>query len=406
MSIEVAAKSIISSKLDENYSIQVYETIIDLEEVWDSLVPVKKFFLRTPYLKVVEKSPPKDIKPLYILFRDAQGEPVGVSYCMLKNFKADESLNYEKAQSKNCFFNAITKYFRNFVAGKIVIDTLVMGNLLLTGEYAYYFKVPLEKDTIFKYLDQSITILQESFKSKGTQLSVHLIKDFYGKVEVKDERLADKFYEFKVEPNMKLDVRDHWLNFDHYLADMKSKYRVRTKKAIKRKEQLVLRDLTVDEIVSYSSQLYDLYLSIAKNVGFNLVDLNQNYLLDLKKAFGDDFRVFIFELDGEILSFFTLFQLEDVLDAHYIGFEKELNKQYDLYLNMLLEMVRFGIDNKFKQIHFSRTASEIKSSIGANPVDMYCYIKHQSTVTNKFMPHIFEYLRPEENWTQRLPFKD
>jgi len=281
-----------------------------------------------------------------------------------------------------------------------------MGNLLLTGEYAYHFNVGISKEIIFKYLDQSITALQESFKNKGTTLSVHLIKDFYGKVGVKDEQLADKFYEFKVEPNMKLDIRSHWGQFDDYLADMKSKYRVRTRKAIKRKNNIVIRDLSVEDIVECSNQLYDLYLSIAKNVGFNLVDLNRDYIIDLKKKFGDDFRVFVFELDGKILSFFTLFQLNDILDAHYIGFEKDLNKQYDLYLNMLLEMVRFGVENGFKQIHFSRTASEIKSSIGAYPVDMFCYIKHKSTVTNKFMPHIFEYLRPEENWTQRLPFKE
>ena len=293
---------------------------------------------------------------MYILFKDAMGNNVGVSYCMVKNFKAEESLNYEKDQSKNCFFNAITKYFRNFVAGKIVIDTLVMGNLLLTGEYAFHFNIDLEKERIFKYLDQSITILQESFKSKGTELSVHLIKDFYGKVDVKDEQLADKFYEFKVEPNMKLDISIHWDKFEDYLADMKSKYRVRTKKAIKRKGPLVLRDLTALEIEQNADQLYDLYLSIAKNVGFNLIDLNRNYLLELKKQFGDDFRVFIFELDGEILSFFTLFQLGEILDAHYIGFEKDLNKQYDLYLNMLLEMVRFGIEKGFRQIHFSRNS--------------------------------------------------
>ena len=61
MNIEVAAKSIINSKLDENYSIHVYETIVDLEDVWDEQVPMHKFFSKNFLLESCRKKAPLKI---------------------------------------------------------------------------------------------------------------------------------------------------------------------------------------------------------------------------------------------------------------------------------------------------------------------------------------------------------
>jgi hypothetical protein len=44
-----------------------------------------------------------------------------------------------------------------------------------------------------------------------------------------------------------------------------------------------------------------------------------------------------------------------------------------LYLNML------SINKGFKEIIFARTALEIKSSVGAKPIQMYGYIGHTSS---------------------------
>ncbi|MEM9990948.1 MAG: 8-amino-7-oxononanoate synthase, partial [Bacteroidota bacterium] len=76
-----------------------------------------------------------------------------------------------------------------------------------------------------------------------------------------------------------------------------------------------------------------------------------------------------------------------------------------LYLNMLYDIVRVGIENHMQEICMSRTALEIKSSVGAEPYDLYSYVRFSNSVVNKFSKSIFNYLDTEEDWVQRKPFK-
>jgi len=68
-------------------------------------------------------------------------------------------------------------------------------------------------------------------------------------------------------------------------------------------------------------------------------------------------------------------------------------------------MTAFGIEYQFKKIIFGRTALEIKSSIGAEPIMMSGFIFHTNSFINKFMPKIFPKLEPTLAWQQRHPFK-
>jgi hypothetical protein len=96
----------------------------------------------------------------------------------------------------------------------------------------------------------------------------------------------------------------------------------------------------------------------------------------------------------------------DELDAHYLGYEDEVNRDHQLYLNMLLNIVQCAIEKRFRSIFFARTALEIKSSVGAEPHDMYFYLQHSKGFHNKLLPHIFNLLDPKEEWTPRSPFKE
>ena len=72
---------------------------------------------------------------------------------------------------------------------------------------------------------------------------------------------------------------------------------------------------------------------------------------------------------------------------------------------MLLDMVDFSIHHQFKRIIFGRTALEIKSTIGAEPVEIFGLIKHKNFLANQFMKNIFPSLSPKTEWIQRKPFK-
>jgi hypothetical protein len=95
-----------------------------------------------------------------------------------------------------------------------------------------------------------------------------------------------------------------------------------------------------------------------------------------------------------------------VLETYFLGYDEHVQKEKMLYLNMLYNMTKFGIENQFKKIIFGRTALEIKSSIGAKPVVMSGFIYHTNTWINKMLPKIFPNLEPTLVWQQRHPFKE
>jgi len=93
------------------------------------------------------------------------------------------------------------------------------------------------------------------------------------------------------------------------------------------------------------------------------------------------------------------------MEAHYLGYDKSKNAQHQIYLNMLYDLIKEGIDARVDKIQFARTALEIKSSVGAVPYDMLCYLKHKTTWKNKFLPKLLSFMVPEKEWQPRSPFK-
>ena len=204
---------------------------------------------------------------------------------------------------------------------------------------------------------------------------------------------------------MILKMKPSWLNFDDYLLDMKSKYRVRLKNAMKKFAPIERRVLSLEEVRTYNSEMYSLYSEILEGSGFVLAMGRENYFEELKRQLGDALQVTGYFLDGKLVGFYTWVVEGDKMDSHFIGFKKELNNTYQLYLNILLDLVRDGIKEKVASIYYFRTALEIKSSVGAEPYDMTCYYKQMNPLLNKLVPPIFDYFIPQQTWKQRHPFK-
>ncbi len=66
--------------------------------------------------------------------------------------------------------------------------------------------------------------------------------------------------------------------------------------------------------------------------------------------------------------------------------------QYDTYIKILLEIVRFGIENGYKSIDMGQTTDETKLKLGCKYKMLYALINHSNPVINYFLqkivPHI------------------
>ena len=387
-----------------NIDASISNRIADIAPTWDSVVP-NESFAKSCYLEALESCNPDRLKNMYVvLSRD--GREVGVVLLQTLVLRLAESFDYDSYTTNRSFWSKIWQKTRQTAISWITFRMLTVGNLYLTGQYGIHFKENgYSNQERFAIVGDLLKLLRKELCGTDYRFSGILYKDFFPE-QSPDDTKPLSLIEFKIDPNMILNLRPSWLTFDDYLLDMKSKYRVRLKNAIKKFKGVERRILSPEEVVKYNGRMYELYNKILDGSGFVLAMGKENYFAQLQEKFGEELHVIGYFLNGEMIGFYTWVMEGEKMDSHFIGFEPQLNGRHQIYLNILLDLVKDGIAQKANSIYYFRTALEIKSSVGAEPQEMSCYFKHASPLLNKaVVPIAFKYFVPKQNWKQRHPFK-
>ncbi len=398
----------ISSATDKGLNYFITDSVQNLTEAWDMLAETP--LLQRDFLLAIETAPPIGMRFLYMLLYNGLN-PIGIFYFQEVPFQAGQSINYQgddNIENGRCpsFFGQLHLLIRKQVARKIGFSTLVCGNLLLTGPYGARFHKDIPIDSHHNWIEFAFNKVENWLSEQKREVPpVQLIKEFYSQGEKHlPFRGEKKWHGFRIQPNHIMHIPASWNTMEDYVNALQSKYRVRYRRALKKKDQVFIRELNLEETRKFSSALYHLYLQIAGNAGFNMVHLQSDYIASTKEHLGDGFKVFVFEKEGQLVGFYSYFMQGGNMDVHYIGLNKSENIAHQLYLNMLFQVIEDAIMAKCKSINFGRTAPEIKSSVGAETIQMDCYIRHQSPLIQKSVPLLLDFLQPKLKWEERHPF--
>lgn len=375
---------------------KIYNHIRELPNNWDD-VAVSNVFLQTHYLEVLEKSAPTNMQCFYIGIFENQ-ELIGVSLAQYLDLNKLESFG----ERDKCF----KTFIRNFIFKNFASHTLFLGNNMITGQNGYTFKKEIVAISIAEIMSKCADEIITYFKNQGVKIHIVSFKDFYPESAIELKKSSfDLLYEFNTQPNMIFNLNENWKSLENYVASFTKKYRDQYKRAHKKIEGIETRELSLDEIISQENRIYELYFHVAKNAPFNTFFLAKNHFSSFKKQCGPKFILIGYYLNNELVGFHTLLLNGETLETYFLGYDVQIQKEKMLYLNMLYNMTQFGIEKHFKKIIFGRTALEIKSSIGAEPVIMSGFIYHTNTWINKILPKLFPKLEPTLVWQQRHPFK-
>ena len=368
-------------------------------------------FLNLDYLETLEQVPPTDFSFAYLVIQHRlTGKVVGFMACQVKDFDASKSLNYDAETAS--FYEKIKVNIQKALARLTRFSTLIIGNLSLTGEHSFYFNHAELTDLDLKkqlYTEGVAFLKKQLFDKYKIKIASVFVKDFYQNspdYALMQAVKKDGYNEFQVEPNFVFDLKPSWKTLEEYQNDLASKYRVRAKRAFKKLgSDVEKKEFFEERILANHLEINALYNQVSKNAGFNLLELHTDYFFQMKANLGERFRLFGYFLDSKLIGFYTMIDDGEELEAHFLGYEASLNGERQIYLNMLFDLIRLGIEGKFKRIIFSRTAHEIKSSVGAEPVEMSLFIKHDNLIVNRLLVTILRILSPREKWTPRAPFK-
>jgi hypothetical protein len=396
-------------RLTKKPEIKIFQYSRELNSEWDSFT--NSTLLSKAFLGAIEQAAPNGMTFRYIVVIDSDSNQILASfYCQILHFNAARSLGLDEDCPKDevSFFCGVNEYFKRKVAGSIDFYTIVCGNLLLTGPYGWRFNEDVDSHNREIIMENAINALRDEMKSRDMlSPAVTLVKEFYPHRSPSQGWVKKgKWHRFRIQPNLIMEIRPEWSHFGDYLAALSSKYRIRYRRALKKLSEVCMLELSAEEILSNQHLLYQLYLNIARNVGFNMTLINESYLYAVKSALGEKFKVIAFIKNDKIVGFYSYFVCEENVEAHFIGLDAESNKEHQLYLNMLYQLLETAFTTHKKSLVLGRTANEIKSSIGAVALEMDCFIRHRSKLYQKFTPGLIDYLQPKASWQARSPFSE
>lgn len=303
--------------------------------------------------------------------------------------------------TKNIKISSTLKRIINRLFCNSHICVLFCGNVFLSGEYGTFLKDGEAKVATFKAIAEGVKKLTKNTK----KLSAVFVKDFEDEsLHITDQLQSYDYASMHVEPNMIITLKPEWQSFEDYKNALKSKYRVKVNKADSKSEVLESKLFTEADILFYKDQLQDLYQNTIDNADFNAQILNLDTYIHLKKAFKDQFIVKGYFLEGKLVGFLSAMQNGKHLDAHFIGIDYAKNKEFGIYTRILNDYVRLGIATKSDQINLGRTASEIKSTLGATPKMLTCYCKHKRYLPNQILKPFIKNVHIK-SFKQHQPFK-
>lgn len=387
---------IVPHDLNPAYSFTIYNETAQLPLNWDDLA-VSTVFLSKKYLEVLERAAPENMICHFIGIFDNE-TLVGIAITQFLNLNILESFGERDKCIKTTIRNIIFKRFASHV--------LVIGNNMLTGQNSFAFAPFINTQQALETLFEAVTALRKIFQTKGIKIHITTYKDF-DQQEIKnfDPTVFKDNYKFSTQPNMVFTIDPKWEHEDHYINALSKKYRDQYKRGRKKASSIEKRKLSLEEIIALENTIYNLYFHVATNAPFNTFFLPKNHFSVFKAAFKDKFLFYGYFLDGKLIGFNTLIKNGAVMDTYFLGYDEKIQREKMLYLNMLYDMIAYSINKKFTKIVFARTALEIKSSVGAKPIEMFGLMQHSNSLITTLLPRFFKYLEPETHWQERNPFK-
>lgn len=356
---------------DLSYTSNVYKTVDTIPQVyWESLNCCSNLYYSPEFLRSFELAN-TDIEFNYIFILK---DKVAVAFANTQIV----TIGIETITKNITMSNRIRRVVNNMFCKK-QIRVLFCGNIFLSGEYGTFLKQNEPKTETFTAIAKSV----EQLSKNTNRLSALFIKDFKNEsLYITDHLKSYDYAAMHVEPNMIIKLKPEWQSFQDYTMALKSKYRVKANRADAKSEALETKLFSEKDIEIYKNELQNLYQNTIDNADFNAQILNLDTYNHLKKAFREKFIVKGYFLDNHLVGFLSAMQNDTNLDAHFIGIDYAKNKEFSIYPRILNDYVRLGIETNSNQINLGRTASEIKSTLGAKPEALTCYCKHKRYLPN------------------------
>lgn len=185
-------------------------------------------------------------------------------------------------------------------------------------------------------------------------------------------------------------------SFEGYLSALRSPYRRRIKLALEK-----INPIRIDKIVNHTfdDPLYQLYLEVLHKSQYPLETLPIDFFKEAK----EDIYVFY---ENQLPIAFVMVKAHDH-QGYFLFGGMAYNKRdtYDLYYNMLILMIKWGIEKNLATISFGQTAESSKCRLGCEIEPRYMSVFTKYPWVNSLLGLVMPLLEYKEDGKQYHVFK-
>ncbi len=391
------------------YQFAITDSIRQLRpEEWDALTASSSFFLRRPYLELLETVLPEDVSPRYALaYRD--GVPVVAVAMQTVTIPVERLRKTPSRGSQGTVPDASPsagqgRAFAPPALGQLGARVLVCGNLLSWGSHGIAVRQGEDMATLWPAVAEALYRVRRADRLRG-QPNLVLVKDLDESTWSGVESLERFSYRpLETEPNMILTLPEACHSYEDYLSALTARYRKAARKTLQAIEKAGLQVQTLSDLTPHADRIHELYLIVHGRARVRLVTLHPHYILALASLLGEKFRCTAIRDHDRILGFVTTLKDGDVAVGYYIGFDAAANRKYPIYFRLLQAVVDDAIRLDCRRISLGRTALEPKARLGAKPVTTRCWLRHRIPVMNLVVRQLLRAVTHDEA-PERGPFK-
>lgn len=165
-------------------------------------------------------------------------------------------------------------------------------------------------------------------------------------------------------------LRLRWKSFEDYLASQRSAYRHRLQKALKKGREQRFRFLQDNR--EFEEVYHSFYLRLNETSRIRVEKLDFSWFRS------DLGRILICEHDGKPQGFAQAIENGKELVWAFVGHCQEDNAARDIYLNLILRLIRYGIENGFEIFEMGQTAEDAKLRLGGTYTPLNALVRHSS----------------------------
>ena len=195
-----------------------------------------------------------------------------------------------------------------------------------------------------------------------------------------------------------------WDSFSSYLASMRASYRRQVRSSLRARLEAGLQVHRLEKNFACSETIFGLYRQTILRAQQRLETLNPEFFRLLNVSLGQQAEVILIELDGRPLAMALMLFTGNVATFLFAGMDERRQPQWQLYQNLLVEVVAASIDAGATRLELGQTSYAMKSRLGAEESPRYLYLRYRGLLKHSLLRGFSPVLFPKYRYPQRRVF--